>query len=40
MSEKQINRLLMIGYAGIVIAYGVLLYAKLKQKKVETPKKV
>jgi len=38
MNEKNINRLLMIGYAGIVIAYGILLYAKL-QPKDETPKK-
>lgn len=32
MNEKQINRLLMIGYGGIVIAYGILLWAKLKTK--------
>lgn len=38
MSEKALNRLLIIGYAGIVIAYGVLLYAKLKTPKVPEPK--
>lgn len=38
MNEKTINRLLIIGYAGVVIAYGVLLYAKLKAPKTTTPK--
>lgn len=33
MNEKTLNRLLIIGYAGIVIAYGVLLYVKIKSPK-------
>ena len=30
LTQKQVNTLLMIGYAGIVISYGLLLYVKLK----------
>jgi hypothetical protein len=32
MNEKTLNRLLVIGYAGIVIAYGLLLYVKIKAR--------
>jgi len=32
MNEKTLNRLLIIGYAGIVIAYGLLLYVKIKAR--------
>ena len=33
MDDKKINRLLIIGYAGIVLAYGLLLYVKLQPTK-------
>lgn len=33
LTKKQIGTLLVIGYAGIVISYGILLYVKLKHSK-------
>ena len=30
LSKKQLDRLLVIGYIGIVVGYGLLLMAKLK----------
>jgi hypothetical protein len=33
LTQKQIGTLLIIGYAGIVISYGILLYVKLKHSK-------
>jgi len=32
LTQKQINTLLVIGYAGIVISYGLLLYVKIKAR--------
>lgn len=32
LTQKQIDRLVLIGYAGIVLAYGVLLMVKLSHK--------
>ena len=32
LTKKQINNLIIIGYTGIVIAYGLLLYVKMKHE--------
>jgi hypothetical protein len=33
LTQKQIDRLVIIGYTGIALAYGVLLYVKLNHKE-------
>jgi len=33
LTQKQIDRLVIIGYTGIVVAYGILLYVKLNHKE-------
>lgn len=33
LSKKQLDTLLMIGYFGIIVGYGLLLYAKFNHKE-------